>query len=98
MTKTPILLLLLLPVLCARCTYHAYYQSPFHASAETYHTQPLVSDSVPSATYASGTLTMGGANQNWRDPVAAFTASLYRTNRFGQFQVYYGADAALGSY
>ena len=72
MTKTLPLFLktwLLLPVtfsmllLLSRCTYHAYYQSPFHANTETYHALPLQSDSLRSASYVSGVFTGGSSQQ-----------------------------------
>ncbi len=92
------LLLLTAPVLFSGCAYHAYFLSPFHATGEPYHTIPLKSDSLRSATYASGVFTEGGANSRLRDNVFSFTGSLHRSHNFGNFQAFYGANIALGSY
>ena len=77
---------------------HAYFQSPYSGNLETYHTIPLRSDSIRSATYASGSFTVGTANERWRDNQFYFTGALHRSHNFGQFQVYYGANASLGKY
>ena len=107
MTKTPSLfpgrwqilpLALAILLLFSRCTYHAYYQSPFHANTETYHSLPLRSDSLRSASYISGVFTGGVANDNWRDGINSFTGSFYRAHVFNHFQAFYGADASLGYY
>ena len=92
------LLWVALPFLFSRCTYHSYFLSPFHGSDEPYRVIPLRSDSTPSATYISGTITEGGANAQLRDNVASFTGSIYRSHNFGHFQGFYGAAIALGSY
>lgn len=84
--------------LFSRCTYRAYYQSPFHGGSETYHTIPLQSDSLKSATYVSGVFTGGGVNHNLRDNVFSFTGSVYRSHNFGDFQGFYGVSGSLGSY
>jgi len=93
------LLLLTAPFLFCRCgTYHAYFQSPFHGGSETYHAIPLKSDSLRSATYVTGVLTMGWANDDARDNISSFSGSFHRSHNFGSFQGYYGASATVGSY
>lgn len=98
---TPLLLTalaLMIPFLFDRCTYRAYYQSPFYGNSETYHAIPLRADSLKSATYVSGVFTEGGSNDNLKDNVFAFTGSIYRSHNFGNFQGFYGVSGSLGSY
>jgi hypothetical protein len=101
--KKPLILLLSLCLLVlvgllSSCTYHSYYQSPFNANLETYHAVPLHSDPAKSANYASGVVTLGGANEYLRDHLYSFCGSLYQSRNFGYFQAYYGADISVGSY
>ncbi|HZE85035.1 MAG TPA: hypothetical protein VE035_12050 [Puia sp.] len=76
----------------------AYFQSPYNGNLETYHTTPLRSDSIRSATYASGSFTTGTANEHWRDNQYYFTGAIHRSHNFGRFEAYYGANASLGKY
>lgn len=94
----PNLLLLAAPFLFSQCTYHAYFQSPFYGNSEPYHAIPLQSDSLKSATYVSGAFTIGGVNQSLRDDVYSFNGSFHRSHNFGNFQGFYGANFAVGSY
>lgn len=102
MKKTAIpflnLLLAAIPFLFGGCIYSSHFQSPFYGTSEPYHVIPLKSDSMPSATYASGVFTEGGANDGLRDNVFSFTGSIYRSHNFGHFQGWYGGNVALGSY
>jgi hypothetical protein len=66
--------------------------------SDPYHAIPLKSDSAKGATYISGVFTGGGANSDWRDAVYAFQGSIHRSNNFGNFQAYYGANLSLGCY
>ncbi|HWK05239.1 MAG TPA: hypothetical protein VNS58_16475 [Puia sp.] len=98
-TTAPFLLLLpAIPFLFGGCIYSSHFQSPFYGTSEPYHTIPLKSDSVPSATYVSGVFTEGGANDGLRDNVFSFTGSIYRSHNFGHFQGFYGGNVSLGSY
>ena len=55
-------------------------------------------DSLKSAIYASGVFSNGPANYQNADNIVAFQGSLHRSNNFGIFQAYYGANLSLGSY
>lgn len=79
------------------CYRQNYYLSPFQSNSNTYHVMPLKSDSVSSASYIHGGFATGGSN-DYRDNVFAFTSEYYRTNSFGSFEAYYGANFSLGSY
>ena len=98
MKNTSCLLLFACIVLFSRCVDHAYFLSAFNANSNPYHAIPLQSDSVKGATYVSGDLTIGGANENLRDNIIAFRGSIHRANTFGNFHLYYGANASIGSY
>jgi hypothetical protein len=58
----------------------------------------VASDSIKSATYVNGTLSIGGANNAWRDAVFTFQAGLHRAHVVNNFRLNYGASMALGSY
>jgi len=92
--------LFLLPflLLAGGCTYHAYFQSPFHSDDAPYHAIPLRSDSLRSAIYGSGVITSGWANENGRDQLTSFTGYMHRAHNFGAFEGYYGIDYTLGAY
>lgn len=93
-------LLSLSVVLCffSSCVSTAYFYSPGNASAVPYHAIPLRSDSLKGATYLSSIFTLGGANEGWRDGVYSFQERIHRSNNFGNFQTYYGANLSLGTY
>lgn len=59
---------------------------------------PRVSQEQHSATYASGSFSLGGANQRWRDGVLSLTGSVHRGHAFGDFRAFYGIDGIAGSY
>jgi hypothetical protein len=94
------LLLLLSPVilLLDGCIEQSYYQSPFAANSNPYHAIPLQSDSVTGATYVNTSVTLGSANNDWRDNIISFRAGIHRANTFGNFHLFYGANATVGSY
>ncbi len=59
---------------------------------------PLVSDSVKSANYLSGSIYTGLANSRVRDVNSGLFGSFYRTNRFDKVQIFYGASLNIGAY
>jgi hypothetical protein len=76
----------------------AFYMSPFNGLTGTYHTVPMLRDSVRSATYASAVFSSGSANDNGSDRVLAFRAGLSRSHSFGRFGAWYGASFIAGNY
>lgn len=93
-------LLILLPAILffTSCKTPSYYLSPLNSNSNYYHTIPLKSDSVKAATYASGAFLAGRSNFAWRDAVTAFQGDIHRSNNFGNFQAFYGANITLGKY
>lgn len=88
-----------LSFLFSRCgTYSGLYQSPLPTVSAPYTVIPLKSDSLRSATYISGGITEGGANEDLSDNLLALTGSIYRSHNFGHFQGFYGVNASIGSY
>lgn len=85
-------------IIFSGCATPSYYLSPLNSNSNYYHTIPLKSDSVKAATYASGTFLAGGSNLAWQDAVTAFQGNIHRSNNFGKFQAFYGADITLGKY
>ncbi|MEI9933854.1 MAG: hypothetical protein WDM71_03185 [Ferruginibacter sp.] len=59
---------------------------------------PLKSDSVKSATFVGGNFYSGDANSQSSDYVFAFDGNISRSQQFGLFEAYYGADISLGNY
>ena len=58
----------------------------------------MKTDSLKSAMYVNGVFSAGSANDRAADHVTAFQGSIHRSNNFGIFQAYYGANLTLGSY
>jgi hypothetical protein len=58
----------------------------------------MKADSLKSAIYASIVFTTGSANDQGSDYLFVFQGSVHRSNNFGIFQAYYGANLSLGSY
>jgi hypothetical protein len=88
-------------VLCfvsTSCIRRAYYYSPLQGNSFTYHAIPVGSDSVKSATYVFGALSLGGMNEDLRDNVYTFQAGIHRSHTVDNFRFYYGASIAYGSY
>ncbi len=80
------------------CFESSYLYSPNNATSNPYHAIPLKSDSLKGATYISAIFNSGRANQDLRDGVYAFQARVHRSNNFGNFQAYYGANMSVGIY
>ena len=76
----------------------AYYVSPFNGITSPYHTIPLHSDSVKSATYLNATFGTGGANEGLTDTKFLLNSNISRSHNFGIFQAYYGGGLTIGSY
>lgn len=89
---------ILLMILLTGCTRYAYFQSPLHTNTNSYKAIPTNRDKTPSAVYASGAITTGGANDNNRDGFTALIGSLHRSHNWGHFQAYYGLSGTLGRY
>ena len=89
---------LLIVVSLASCKQPYYYLSPLNSTSQTYHTIPLKSDSVKSAIYANGIVTLGAANQDGRDNVYSFNGNISRSHNLGLFQAYYGIGFTAGDY
>jgi hypothetical protein len=58
----------------------------------------MKADSMKSAFYMNTTFASGSANDQGADHLFVFQGSLHRSNNFGIFQAYYGANLSLGSY
>lgn len=80
------------------CVTYSYFYSPTNANSNPYHAIPLKSDSIKGATYINGLFTVGLANDSWRDAIGAFNLKIHRSNNFGNFQAYYGANICMGDY
>ncbi|HEX4852084.1 MAG TPA: hypothetical protein VFV08_14815, partial [Puia sp.] len=87
-----------LVLLCEGCTEQAYYLSSFNANSNPYHAQPLVSDSVKTATYVDALFMVGLANINLTDNIFAVRAGLHNAHTLGNIHLFYGANASIGEY
>jgi hypothetical protein len=78
----------------------AYYLSPLDINANYYHSIPLKSDSMKTASYGNMAIFSGIGNsvKIFGDHVYAFQSSFHRSHNLGNFQAYYGTGFALGSY
>jgi hypothetical protein len=87
-------------LLCSGCLVHrrGMYLSPLDSQTIPYHTIPFKSDSLKSAIYGSIVYSTGTANDQGSDWVHAGQATIYRSQNFGHFQAYYGANITLGTY
>jgi hypothetical protein len=85
-------------VMLSSCYERAFFQSPLQGNSAVYRTVPVASDSVKSATYVSGALSIGGMNQRWRDGVYKLQMGLHRGHVVNNVRLNYGASLALGSY
>jgi hypothetical protein len=90
-------LLLAIPLLTS-CYRQAYFLSPFNANTNFYHAMPARSDSVKAASYVSGAISAGGANQLFSDEVFSFHGNFHRSHTFSKVQAWYGANLSVGSY
>ncbi|HMG83998.1 MAG TPA: hypothetical protein VK559_13245 [Ferruginibacter sp.] len=96
--KNSSLFYLLIVVCFAGCAEPYYFLSPLNSTSQTYHAIPLRSDSVRSAIYANGNVTIGGANQGGRDNIYSFDGNISRSHNLGCFQAYYGVGLTVGNY
>jgi hypothetical protein len=95
----PILPLLMFSmVFFTACTQRTYFFSPLQANTSSYQAMPVGSDSLKSAVYADGSLSVGGLNQNWRDGVYSFRGGIHRSHAIENVRLYYGASLVLGDY
>lgn len=98
MKKNYLFILLPAIVFFSGCATPSYYLSPLNSNSNYYKPIPLHSDSLKTATYASGSFLGGGSNFGWKDGVTAFQGNIHRSNNFGKFQAFYGAGFTLGKY
>jgi hypothetical protein len=89
---------IIIPLFTSCIERRSYYLSPQNANSSPYHAIPMKGDSLKSAIYASTVFTSGYANVQSSDHLFAFQGSVHRSNNFGFFQAYYGANLSLGSY
>jgi hypothetical protein len=92
------LIALLCIVLLSSCFESAFIQHPLQGNSALYRTVPVGSDSVKSATYVSGALSIGGMNQRWRDGVYKMQLGVHRGHVVNNVRFNYGASLAAGSY
>ena len=83
---------------CSSCIESSYFHSPVQGNSAVYHAVPVASDSIKSATYVNGALSIGGMNDAWRDGVYAAQAGIHRSHVLDNFRLNYGASLAVGSY
>jgi hypothetical protein len=98
MRRNSTLFVLFLSFLFTGCVTRSYFLSPFNGNSNPYYAKPLMSDSLKSAVYATGVLTLGSANEDLSDEVSKFSLSLHRSHTFKYFQAYYGGSIAAGLY
>ncbi|MFT3827747.1 MAG: hypothetical protein QM731_27765 [Chitinophagaceae bacterium] len=96
--KVQLITVSLLAVVLYSCSHRSYLQSPLQANTNSYKAIPLQSEGIKAATYASGAITTGSANYNWRDENVGFIGSIHRSHNFGGLQGYYGATGVVGNY
>src|ERR1700749_3386512 len=96
--KNSSLFYLLIVVCFAGCAEPYYFLSPLNSTSQTYHAIPLRSDSVRSAIYANGNVTIGAANQSGRDNIYFFNGNVSKSHNLGHFQAYYGIGITAGNY
>lgn len=93
-----LLVIVIVFVLSAGCVTNSYFLSPSNAASTPYHEVPVQSDSLRHAEYLGLLFTYGNENSQWRDNLIAGQIRFHRTNQFGIFQGYYGANLTLGDY
>ena len=76
----------------------AYYVSPFNGITSPYHSVPMHTDSIKSASYVNAALSIGGANEGLSDTKFSFMTDFSRGQNFGILQCYYGGGLTIGSY
>jgi hypothetical protein len=80
------------------CVSRIFLQSPMHGHSSSYKARPMLTDSLPSATYFSGHVSFGGVNSGHQDVILSGTASIHRAHTFKIWQAYYGANIIAGNY
>ncbi|MFM9909424.1 MAG: hypothetical protein ACKVOW_08750 [Chitinophagaceae bacterium] len=98
MQKLLVLLAIFIAIISGGCTQYAYYQSPNHTQTNTYKAMPLHSEHKKSALYGGVSIAAGGANEDWKDGLFAFSGEIHQAHKFGVFQAFYGANVTLGNY
>jgi hypothetical protein len=88
---------LLIAAFVTSCTTPHYYTSPLNNTSQYYHSIPLRSDSVKSATYVNGIITLGSA-ESGLDNVYAFNGNISRSHNLKFIQAYYGIGLTVGDY
>lgn len=96
--QTPPALLLFAMIFFSSCIESTYFHSPVQGNSASYRAMPVASDSMKSATYVSGSISIGGMNEFWRDGVYKFQAGLHRSHVLDNFRLSYGASMVAGSY
>jgi hypothetical protein len=79
------------------CVTTGYFVSPMYGSSTPHHDIPMHTDSVKSASYINGGISVS-SNNNGDDGVFNGQANFYRAHSFGHFGAYYGAGLTLGNY
>ena len=89
---------LLLILFYSSCIESSFFHSPVQGNTSAYHAIPVASDSIKSATYVNGALSVGNMNDGLRDRVYSAQAGIHRSNVINNFRLSYGASLAVGSY
>ena len=100
MNKANYLLFFSVVMLLSSCfnTQQAFYFSPKHANSTNYKAQPMLSDSISSANYASVMLSGGASNDDLKDGNFLLQGNFHRTMQWSRFQAFYGAGFSAGFY
>ena len=80
-----------------KCSTTNYYLNAFNGNNHYYHSIPLKTDSIRSATYLSSNIALGSANFT-QNGVKSITINLHRSQTFNFFQAHYGLDFSIGRY
>ncbi len=98
MKKTQCCLLVLIVCIIQSCgTNYPNYVSPLESTAFHYYDIPLQTDSIKTATYISGTISLGSSLES-NDFIYSFQANIHRSHNLGMIQTYYGAGITAGSF
>jgi hypothetical protein len=90
-------ILISIQLVLTKCTTTNYYLNAFNGNNHYYHTIPLKSDSIRSATYFNSNIALGSANAMHND-VKSITLNLHRSHTFKLIQAHYGIDFSIGRY
>lgn len=94
--NTPYLIASILILQSCSTTYQNYV-SPLESASYHYHDIPLQSDSIKTAIYLSGVLSLGSSMAS-NDFFYSFQGAIHRSHNLGIIQTYYGAGLSAGSY